>query len=93
MLFQAVIKYLSSSNFFKILSKRLKIHYSDDSDNYGNEVGGHDGDNIMVMVKVVVTILVLKVKIAVHFDRIVAKRSALKYSMCRDESNIIVTEI
>ena len=24
--FQAVIKYLSSSNFFKILSKRLKVH-------------------------------------------------------------------
>ena len=27
MLFQAVIKYLSSSNFFKILSKRLKVHW------------------------------------------------------------------
>ena len=26
MLFQAVIKYLSSSNFFKILPKRLKVH-------------------------------------------------------------------
>ena len=26
MLFQAVIKYLSSSKFFKILSKRLKVH-------------------------------------------------------------------
>ena len=27
MLFQAVIKYLSSTNFFKILSKRLKVQF------------------------------------------------------------------
>ena len=37
MLFQAVIKYLSSLEFIKILSKRLKVH----SVGYGVDVSGN----------------------------------------------------
>ena len=40
MLFQAVIKYWSSSKFFKILSKRLKVHCRNNGKNFFNDMKG-----------------------------------------------------